>query len=74
MLDAQMSVPYSLAVTMLDGEAGIAQFAPERLRDSRVIELGERIQVYVHPDLTTARAEHLRSYLELDTTDGATRR
>ena len=55
---------------MLDGEAGIAQFAPERLADPRVIALAERIHVYSHPDLATAKAGNLTSYLDLDTTDG----
>ncbi len=70
MLDAQMSLPYSLAVAMLDGEAGIAQFAPDRLRDPRIIALAERIHVYAHPELATAKAGNLTSYLDLDTTDG----
>jgi 2-methylcitrate dehydratase PrpD len=70
MLDAQMSLPYSLAVAMLDGEAGIAQFAPDRLGDPRILGLAERIHVYAHPDLATAKAGNLTCYLDLDTTDG----
>jgi 2-methylcitrate dehydratase PrpD len=70
MLDAQMSLPYSLAVAILDGEAGIAQFAPDRLRDPRIIGLAERIHVYAHPELASAKAGNLTSYLDLDTTDG----
>jgi 2-methylcitrate dehydratase PrpD len=70
MLDAQMSLPYSLAVAMLDGEAGIAQFAPERLSDPAVIALAERISAYSHPDLAAAKAGNLTSYLDLETTDG----
>jgi 2-methylcitrate dehydratase len=70
MLDAQMSLPYSVAVAMLDGEAGIAQFAAERLHDPKVIALAERIHAYSHPDLATAKAGNLTSYMDLDTTDG----
>jgi 2-methylcitrate dehydratase len=55
---------------MLDGEAGIAQFAAERLRDPNVIALAERIHAYSHPDLATAKAGNLTSYLDLETTDG----
>jgi 2-methylcitrate dehydratase PrpD len=70
MLDAQMSLPYSLGVAMLDGEAGIAQFAAARLQDPRVIALAERIHAYAHPDLAGAKAGNLTSYLDLETTDG----
>jgi 2-methylcitrate dehydratase PrpD len=70
MLDAQMSLPYSLAVAMLDGEAGVAQFAAERLRDPAVLALAERVHIYAHPDLESAKAGNLTSYLELSTRDG----
>ncbi|HYB40597.1 MAG TPA: hypothetical protein VEL75_02445, partial [Candidatus Methylomirabilis sp.] len=70
MLDAQMSLPYSLAVAMLDGEAGIAQFAPERLSDPAVLALADRIHAYAHPDLESAKAGNLTSYLDLSTRDG----
>jgi 2-methylcitrate dehydratase PrpD len=71
MLDAQMSLPYSLAVAMLDGEAGVAQFHPERLHDPRVLKLAERIYPYVHPDLEHTKAGNLTTYLELTTAKGA---
>ncbi len=71
MLDAQMSMPYSLAVAMLDGEAGIAQFDAERLGDPAVLRLAERIHPYSHPELERAKAGNLTSYVELTTTSGA---
>ncbi|MBI2203191.1 MAG: MmgE/PrpD family protein [Candidatus Rokubacteria bacterium] len=67
MLDAQMSLPYSLAVAIVDGEAGIAQFAPERLRDPAVLALAERIHPYSHPELAGAKAGNLTSYVEITT-------
>jgi len=70
MLDAQMSLPFSLAVAMVDGEAGIAQFAPERLQDPVVLALADRIHAYAHPDLGSAKAGDLTSYLDLTTRDG----
>jgi 2-methylcitrate dehydratase len=70
MLDAQMSLPFSLAVAMIDGEAGITQFAPERLRDPAVLTIADRIHAYAHPDLASAKAGDLTSYLELTTRDG----
>ena len=70
MLDAQMSLPFSLAVAMIDGEAGITQFAPERLHDPAVLAIADRIHAYAHPDLASAKAGDLTSYLELTTQDG----
>jgi len=70
MLDAQMSLPYSLAVAMLDGEAGIAQFSADRLRDPEVLALADRIHAYSHPDLASAKAGNLTTYVDLTTTDG----
>ena len=72
MLDAQMSLPYSLAVAMLDGEAGIAQFAPERLRDPAVLAIADRVHAYSHPDLATAKAGNLTTYLDVTATRGRT--
>jgi len=72
MLDAQMSLPYSLAVAMLDGEAGIAQFAPERLKDRAVLAIADRIHAYSHPALATAKAGNLTTYLDVTATDGRT--
>jgi 2-methylcitrate dehydratase PrpD len=65
-----MSLPFSLAVAMIDGEAGIAQFTPERLRDPAVLAIAERIHAYAHPDLASAKAGDLTSYMDLRTRDG----
>jgi 2-methylcitrate dehydratase PrpD len=70
MLDAQMSLPFSLAVAMIDGEAGIGQFAPKRLRDPAVLAIADRIHAYAHPDLVSAKAGDLTCYLDLTTHDG----
>jgi 2-methylcitrate dehydratase len=65
-----MSLPFSLAVAMIDGEAGIAQFTPERLRDPAVLAIADRIHAYAHPDLASAKAGDLTCYLDLTTHDG----
>jgi 2-methylcitrate dehydratase PrpD len=50
-LNAQMSIRYDVAVAMLDGEAVLAQFTPERLHDPRIANLIERIEVKVDPEM-----------------------
>ena len=50
-LEAQMSLPYSLAVVLLDGRAFPAQFAPARIADPAVRALAQRIGGSADPAL-----------------------
>ncbi len=47
---AKFSVPYAIAVALVDGAAGLGQFTDERVRDPRVIALAERVSYRVDPD------------------------
>jgi 2-methylcitrate dehydratase PrpD len=59
LLDAQFSMPYSLAVAAVNGRAGLDEFLPPRMDDTRVRALMERVSVtadrplgpYDEPDL-----------------------
>lgn len=48
---AQMNLYYGLAVMALDGAAFVKQYAEERLRDPRILDLISRIQPYVDPEI-----------------------
>lgn len=48
-LDAQMSIPYGVAVTLLTGEADLRQYSPERVKDSNVADLASRVKVVASP-------------------------
>ena len=48
-LEAKFCLPYCLAVAVCDGQAGIAQFADDRVRDAQVQTLVTRVRV-IHPD------------------------
>lgn len=50
-LNAQMSVRYSVAVAMIDGEALLDQFSEARIRDPRVLDLVSRARVVVDPEM-----------------------
>ena len=52
MLDAQLSIPYGIAVLLLYGDAFIDQYTPERISDSNVIELMQRIEIVLDPNLS----------------------
>jgi 2-methylcitrate dehydratase PrpD len=49
---AKFSIAYCVAVALLDGCAGLAQFSPDRMADPAIAELLERTRVTVAEDLT----------------------
>jgi 2-methylcitrate dehydratase PrpD len=46
---AKFSVPYCIAVALVDGAAGLQQFSDDKVRDARVLALAERIGYEVDP-------------------------
>ncbi len=46
-LEGKFSMEYSLAVTLMDGRAGLAQYTNERASDPRLVPLMERVNVVV---------------------------
>lgn len=66
LLDAQMSMPYSLAVTALTGRADLPQFAPPQTGNAQIQRLMQAITLV--PDLP---AEHMHGpILKVQCTDG----
>ncbi len=57
---ADHSIPYSVAVAIVDGEVTPAQYEEDRLRDPAVHDLMAAITVEEDPDLTDHRADHPR--------------
>ncbi|WP_449043238.1 MmgE/PrpD family protein [Paracoccus versutus] len=47
---AKFSVPYGVAVGLLDQEAGLRQFTEERIRDAALLDLTGRIGYEIDPD------------------------
>jgi len=44
-LKAQMSLPYTLAVTLLEGELFLDQYSPERFKDQRIRQLARKVNI-----------------------------
>jgi 2-methylcitrate dehydratase len=55
---ADHSIPYSVAVGILDGEVTPRQYAPDRLSDPQVHDLMATVSVSEAPDITRRRAEN----------------
>jgi 2-methylcitrate dehydratase PrpD len=52
-LQGKFSMPYCVAVALLDGTVGFEQFTDERVGRADVQRLMPKIRMYVHPDQTT---------------------
>jgi 2-methylcitrate dehydratase PrpD len=60
-ITAQMNLPYTAAVTLLDGTAFVDQYRDDRLRDPKVLALAERVEVVVDPDLDALGPDEMRA-------------
>ncbi len=60
-ITAQMNLPYTAAVTLLEGNAFIDQYADDKLRDPTIIDLANRIEVYVDRELDAGGPHEMRA-------------
>jgi 2-methylcitrate dehydratase PrpD len=69
-LAARLSIPYCIAVAIIDGEVRMEQFARTRLQDQRVKELIKKICIEGDPDLDKLYPEMIPATVEIITKDG----
>jgi 2-methylcitrate dehydratase len=67
---ADHSMPYCVAVALLDGEVGLGQFTDERIARDDVRALMDRITILRDPALTTRYPEGIPNRLEVTLADG----
>lgn len=60
-ITAQMNLPYTAAVTLLEGNAFVDQYVDEKLRDPRIVDLASRIEVVVDPELDAGGPHEMRA-------------
>jgi len=60
-ITAQMNLPYTAAVTLLEGNAFVDQYADEKLRDPVILDLADRVEVYVDPELDAGGPHEMRA-------------
>lgn len=72
---AQMNLPYTGAVTLLEGNAFIDQYVDSKLNDPTIIDLANRIEVYVDPELDAGGPHEMRAVrVEVTMKDGTVHR
>jgi len=60
-ITAQMNLPYTAAVTLLEGNAFVDQYVDSKLRDPKIMELAERVESVVAPDLNSLGPHEMRA-------------
>lgn len=57
---AQMNLPFTAAVTLLEGNAFIDQYKTEKLTDPKIMDLADRIEVVVDPTIDAMGPDEMR--------------
>lgn len=60
-ITAQMNLPYTAAVTLLEGTAFVDQYADDKLRDPEILDLAGRVEVTVDPELDALGPDEMRA-------------
>lgn len=60
-ITAQMNLPYTAAVTLLEGNAFVEQYTDDKLRDPTILDLARRVRVEVDPELDALGPDEMRA-------------
>jgi len=64
-LEGKFSIPFCMAIAILERKAGIAQFQDRKVRDKQVIELMKRVRLYVDDELERLGYDQVRSRIRI---------
>lgn len=70
-LEAKFSMEFCLAILLLEGKAGLAQFSDKVVRRPDVQEMIRRVNFYVDPEAESAGYDKMTSILKIHMKDGA---
>jgi 2-methylcitrate dehydratase PrpD len=71
-LNAKFSMEFCIAILLIDGKAGLAQFTDEVVQRPDVQRLIERIDFGVHPEAEAAGYEKMTTIIDVELNDGRT--
>ena len=69
-LEAKFSIPFCLAILVLDRKGGIAQFTDETVARPDVRQMMAKVQPYLHEELEALGFQRIRSLVEVNLLDG----
>ena len=58
MLSAKFSIPYAVAASLIHETTDLTAFYPDKLKDPRVRELAQKVQVMADPDMNLRRFDY----------------
>ncbi|HEX5607153.1 MAG TPA: MmgE/PrpD family protein, partial [Candidatus Binatia bacterium] len=69
-LEGKFSIPFCMAIGVLERKAGIAQFQDRKVRDKNVVDLIKRVTLYVDEELERLGYDQVRSRIRIKLRDG----
>jgi 2-methylcitrate dehydratase PrpD len=69
-LEGKFSIPFCMAIAVLERKAGIAQFTDRKVRDKKVVGLMKRITLYVDDELEALGYDQVRSRVRIKLRNG----
>lgn len=69
-LEGKFSIPFCMAIAVLERKAGIAQFKDRKVRDPRVVAMMKRVTLYVDDELEALGYDQVRSRVRVRLKDG----
>ena len=70
LLHCQFSTSYCVAVALMDGQVGLQQFSPERIRDPKVHQLANLVKIEADPEMEKLRPANRPAILKIRLKDG----
>ena len=64
-LEGKFSIPFCMAIAVLERKAGIAQFQDPKVRDKKVVDLMKRVTLYVDDELEKLGYDQVRSRIRI---------
>ena len=69
-LEGKFSIPFCMAIAILERKAGIAQFIDKKVRERKVVELMKRVTLYVDDEMEKLGYDQVRSKIRIKLKNG----
>ncbi|MSP37344.1 MAG: MmgE/PrpD family protein [Deltaproteobacteria bacterium] len=69
-VDAQFSIPYTVAATLVHGRLSLAEFTDDKLRSEEILNVASRVKTILNPELDNWPLDVKPQLLEIVTHDG----
>jgi 2-methylcitrate dehydratase PrpD len=69
-LEGKFSIPFCMAIAVLERKAGIAQFIDRKVRDRKVVEMMKKVRLYVDDELEALGYDQVRSRIRVKLKSG----